>query len=325
MSIERTDIKESDAIFVAGHRGLAGQTIVELLKRQGYRNLVLRTHQELDLLDQRSVFDFFRTQKIDHVILAAARVGGIYANSIQQVDFLYENITIEMNVIRAAADNGVKKLVFLGSSCIYPKHALQPIREDSLLSGPLEPTNEGYALAKIAGLKLCHFYNTFQKKPFVSLMPSNLYGPGDNFHPDLSHVIPGIMRRFHEAKTQHRASVTIWGTGNVRREFLYVDDLADATVLALKQYRSADTINVGRGEDITIRGLVEIMKQVVDFSGKIEYDTSKPDGTPRKLLDISRIRALGWGPKTSLEEGLRRTYQWAVQNNLFAPIEKRAV
>lgn len=306
------------SIFVAGHRGLVGSGIVRELKNQGFDRLILKTHAELDLLNQAAVNLFFEKNKIDHVFLAAAKVGGIYANATYQADFLYENLMIATNVIHAAAKTEVKKLLFLGSSCIYPKLATQPIKEESLLTGPLEATNEGYAIAKIAGLKLCEMYQRQYQKNFISAMPTNLYGPGDNFHPDNSHVIPGMMRRFHEARLSGAKSVMIWGSGTPKREFLHVDDLAKGLITLMKQYESSQTINIGTGEDCTILELAQTMKEVVGFQGEITLDPSKPDGTPRKVLDVSKIRALGWKPNHSLKEGLSSTYHWALEAGVFA-------
>ncbi len=308
----------SDArVFVAGHRGLVGSGIVRNLQSKGFQNLVLRTRQELDLLDQSAVRLFFEREKIDFVFLAAATVGGIEANRTQQARFLYENLVIETNVIQAAVDFGVEKLLFLGSSCIYPKHAPQPIREDSLLTGPLEPTNEGYAIAKIAGLKLCEMLNRQNGRRFISAMPTNLYGPGDNFHPTHSHVIPGMMRRYHAAHVENHDSVTVWGTGTPRREFLHVDDLSEALFLAMSRYEEPETINVGTGDDVTISELSRMMAKAVGFEGQIIFDSTKPDGTPRKLLDVSKIKAIGWQPKIGLEQGLASTYQWALEHSSF--------
>ncbi len=311
-------------IFVAGHRGMVGSAIVRRLKAEGYSEVVTRARAELDLLDQSSVNKFFRDQRIDAVFLAAAKVGGIHANNTQQADFLYQNLMIAGNTIHAAAENGVKKLLFLGSSCIYPKMAPQPLQESSLLTGALEPTNEGYAIAKIAGLKLCQMYRRQYGKNFISAMPTNLYGPGDNFHPLNSHVVPGMMRRFHEAKQKGLSEVTVWGSGTPMREFLHVDDLAQGLVLLMRNYESEETINIGTGEDCTIRELAEMMKEVVGYSGRIAFDTSKPDGTPRKILDVSRIRALGWKHSYSLREGLQNAYHWALENRALenGPIER---
>lgn len=303
-------MNHSSTIFVAGHRGLVGSALVRKLRAAGYERIVTCTRAELDLLDQAAVHRFFREQEIDFVFLAAARVGGIHANATRQADFLYENLVISTNVLHAAAENGVAKLLYLGSSCIYPRLAPQPIREDSLLTGPLEPTNEGYAIAKIAGLKLCEHYQRQYGKRFISAMPTNLYGPEDNFDPLGSHVIPGMMRRFHEAKLAGAGEVVVWGSGAPRREFLYVEDLADALHELMLRYEAPETINVGTGEDVTIAELAETMKRVVGFEGSVVFDTTKPDGTPRKLLDVSRMSALGWQPAWSLTDGLRETYRW---------------
>ncbi|MDX1584792.1 MAG: GDP-L-fucose synthase [Thermoanaerobaculia bacterium] len=303
-------------IWISGHTGLVGSAIVRQLREEGFENLLLRTHAELDLTRQEPVENFFRNERPDYVIHAAGRVGGIHANATQQAQFLYENLLMAAHVIHAAAELDVRKLLFLGSSCIYPRDAEQPMREDALLTGPLEPTNEGYALAKIAGLKLCEHYQRQFGKRFVSVMPTNLYGPGDNFHPLDSHVIPGMMRRFHEAKESGAGEVIVWGSGTPRREFLYVDDLARAIILLMETYEDAETINVGTGSDVTIRELAETMKDVVGFEGELRFDRSRPDGPPRKLLDTTRINALGWHPKVELREGLEQTYAWAVEHAL---------
>jgi GDP-L-fucose synthase len=343
----------SSRIYIAGHRGMVGSAIVRKLQTEGYANLILRTRDELDLLDQRSVHAFFEEEKPEFVFMPAGRVGGIYANSTHQAEFLYENLMLAANVIHAAAESGVEKLLFLGSSCIYPRNAPQPMTEDALLTGPLEESNEGYAIAKIAGLKLCEKYNNggisnfefrisnlkepdeallplnskFEirnskspRKRFISAMPTNLYGPRDNFDPLHSHVIPGMMRRFHEAKSNGAKQVVVWGTGTARREFLHVDDLADALMLLMKDYEESRTINVGIGEDLTITELALLMKKVVGFDGQIVFDETKPDGTPRKLLDVTRIHALGWKATRPLEEGLRKTYEWAVKEHVFSQL-----
>lgn len=309
-------LSKSETVFVAGHRGMVGSAVVRRLTALGYTKIITRPRETLDLKNQHDVRAFFATEKPNAVILAAAKVGGILANSQFPTEFLLENLQIECNVIEAAAQHS-EHLLFLGSSCIYPKLAHQPIQENSLLTGPLEKTNEAYALAKIAGLKLCEYYNREHGKHFISAMPTNLYGPGDNFHPDQSHVIPGLMRRFHHAKETRQSSVVVWGSGTPLREFLHVDDLAEALVLLLEQYDSPETINVGTGQELTIKELAAKLKLIVGFDGSIEWDLTKPDGTPRKLLDVSRIRDLGWKPKVTLDEGLRQTYEWAFRVGAF--------
>lgn len=310
-------MEKSAKIFVAGHLGLVGSAIVRNLHGRGYNNLVLKTRSELDLLEQAQVRAFFAAERPEYVVVAAAKVGGILFNNNYQADFLYENVVIATNVIRSAYETGVKKLLYLGSSCIYPREAPQPIKEEYLLTGPLEPTNEGYALAKIVGLKLCEKFYKQYGKDFISAMPTNLYGPGDNFHPEHSHVIPGLIRRFHEAKVQDRPEVVIWGSGAPRREFLFVDDLAEALYILMLKYSEPVTINIGTGEDCTILELAETIKEVVGYQGKIVLDRSKPDGMLRKELDVSRIKALGWAPKTPLREGIKQTYQWALSHGVL--------
>jgi len=310
-------MEHDSTIFVAGHRGLVGSAIVRNLTEKGYGPLLTRTRQELDLLDQARVHQFFRENRIDYVIVAAAKVGGILHNQSHQADFLYENLVTATNIIHAAAEEGVKKLLFLGSSCIYPKFAAQPIKEEEILTGPLESTNEGYALAKLAGLKLCEKYSQQYGKRFISAMPTNLYGPHDNYHLQHSHVIPGMLRRFHQAKLDDAPEVVIWGTGKPRREFLHVDDLAEALFLLMHKYEEPTTINVGCGVDLSINELAEMMQMVVGYKGQIVHDKSKPDGTPRKVLDVSRLKALGWEPRYSLEEGLRQTYAWVLAKKVF--------
>jgi GDP-L-fucose synthase len=310
-------MKRESRIFVAGHRGLVGSALLRKLESEGYRNLILKTRRELDLLDQAAVHRFFHDERVEYVFLAAAKVGGIVANATYPADFLYENLVLGANVVHAAAENGVEKLLYLGSSCIYPRLAAQPIREESLLTSALEPTNEAYAIAKIAILKLCEKYWHQYQKRFISVMPTNLYGPNDDFHPEASHVIPGMMRRFHEAKAAKAEEVMVWGTGKPMREFLHVDDLANALVLLMEKYESPETINVGTGKDCTIAELAETMKAIVGYSGRIQFDPSKPDGTPRKVLDVSRVTALGWEPRYSLDEGLAQTYRWALENRAF--------
>ncbi len=306
----------SASIYVAGHRGLVGSAVVRRLEAEGYHNLLTRTSSELDLRDQQATGRFFEVERPDFVVVAAARVGGILANDRYPADFIADNIAIQSNVIRAAHDCGVARLVFLGSSCIYPKHAPQPMNEEHLLTGPLEPTNQWYAVAKIAGTKTCEAYRRQYGDDFITLMPTNLYGPNDNFDLETSHVLPALLRKFHDAK-RGDAPVTLWGTGAPKREFLYVDDLADAVLFTLRapEQRLHETaahgmLNVGVGEDLSITELAETIRDVVGSSSEILYDTSKPDGTPRKLLDVSRMARLGWTASTSLEEGLRRTYEW---------------
>ena len=301
-------MKPSDPIFVAGHRGMVGAALVRLLRARGFTNLLLRTHAELDLCDTRAVSAFYEKHRPDHVLVAAAKVGGIWANATQQVEFLSENLQIELNLINGAHAAGVKKLLFLGSSCIYPKFAPQPMTEDVLLTGSLEPTNEAYALAKICGIKLCQAYAAQYGANFISAMPTNLYGPGDNFDLETSHVLPALLHKFHLAR--ETGGITLWGTGNVYREFLHVDDLAEACLFLMETYDSPDLVNVGCGHDLTIRDLAELIGRIVGFSGQIEWDSTKPDGTPRKLLDVSKLGKRGWKAKIPLEEGIRSTYQW---------------
>jgi GDP-L-fucose synthase len=309
----------NDKIYIAGHGGLVGSAIVRQLKQRGFSNLIVRTHKELDLTNQVQVKNFFKQEKLDYVILAAAKVGGIYANNTYPADFIYQNMMIEANVINAAYENKVKRLLFLGSTCIYPRAVEQPMREDALLTDVLEPTNEPYALAKIAGIKLCESYNRQHGTDFRSVMPTSLYGINDNFHPESSHVIPALMRRFHEAKVNNDAEVVVWGTGNAMREFLYVDDMAEASLFVLeldeKTYKAntkpmLSHINVGIGKEVTIREMAETMKQVVGFKGGLTFDTTKPDGSPRKLIDVSRLSNMGWKYNIDLEEGLKKTYNW---------------
>lgn len=303
-------VKKTDSIFVAGHRGLAGSAIVRELHGQGYSNVLTRTRAEVDLADRGAVRRFFEGVRPAIVVMAAAKVGGIKANNDFPVEFLLENLKVQNNVIEAAADFGVAKLLFLGSSCIYPKLADQPIREEALLTGALEPTNEPYALAKIAGIKLCQAYARQHGRNFISAMPTNLYGPGDNFDLNNSHVLPALLRKVHEAKVRGDGSVPVWGTGTPRREFLHVDDLAGACRFLLESYDLPEIVNVGCGEDVTIRELVELVREVVGYSGELAFDPTKPDGTPRKLLDISRLKNLGWAPRIPLREGIAQTYAW---------------
>lgn len=303
-------MNSDDKIYVAGHRGLVGSAIVRALLNQGFTNLVYRTHAELDLTDQQAVRQFFADQKPEHVILAAARVGGIHANNHYRGEFIYQNLAIETHVIDAAYRQGVEHLVFLGSSCVYPRDCPQPMREEYLLTGPLEPTNEPYAIAKIAGIKLCEAYNAQYGTRFVTLMPTNLYGSQDNFDLETSHVIPALMRKVHEAKVAGAGEVVVWGSGTPRREFLHVDDLAGAVVFTLGQQEGSGLLNVGSGQEVTIAELAESLCRVIGFSGRIVFDATKPDGTPRKLLDSGRIKKLGWQAKIGLEEGLHETYRW---------------
>jgi GDP-L-fucose synthase len=295
-------------IYVAGHKGLVGSAVVRLLKEKGYSNIITKSHDELDLTNQTTVNDFFAENLIDVVIMAAAKVGGIHANNTYPAEFIYNNLSITSNTIHAAYKNNVKRFLFLGSSCIYPKHAEQPMREDCLLSSSLEPTNEAYAIAKIAGLKLCQYYRKQYGVMFHSLMPTNLYGIGDNYHPENSHVLPALIRRFHEAKINNSPTVTAWGTGSASREFLYADDLAEAILTSLSIKDPLDWINVGYGSDVTIKELTEIVARIIGYRGTIIWDKTKPDGTPRKLLDSSEIFKTGWKPKINLEEGIKLAY-----------------
>ncbi len=301
---------QESTIYVAGHRGLVGGAVVRALEAQGRRNLVLRTHQELDLTDQSAVRQFFERERPEIVVMAAARVGGIHANNTRPAEFIRDNLLMQDHVIDAAYRAGVQKFVFLGSSCIYPKLAPQPIKEEYLLTGALEPTNEWYAIAKIAGLKMCQAYRRQYGFNAISLMPTNLYGPGDNFDLQNSHVLPALIRRFHEARLRGDPSMTIWGTGTPRREFLHVDDLADAVVYLMDNYDEEGFVNIGWGEDVTIRELAEMVAEVSGFKGRLAFDSTKPDGTPRKLLDTSRLTSLGWKPKIPLRSGIEQTYAW---------------
>jgi len=301
-------------IYVAGHRGMVGAALVRALRAAGHDRLVTRTSAELDLRDGTATRAFLAAERPDVVVMAAARVGGIKANATEPYDFLHDNLAMAVNVIEGARQVGVRKLLFLGSSCIYPKHAPQPIREDSLLTGPLEPTNEAYAVAKIAGIKLCDHARAQFGCDFISAMPCNLYGPGDNFSLEKSHVLPAMIRKMHEARLRGDATLRLWGTGTPLREFLHADDLAEACLLLLDRYAAAGPINVGSGEEISIRGLAELTARVTGFTGRLEFDPAMPDGTPRKLMDVTRIRALGWAPRISLEEGVRRAYEWYLAN-----------
>ena len=303
-------MKKEDAVFIAGHRGLVGSAILRKLRAEGFERLLIRDRAQLDLTNRAAVEAFFGQEQPAYVVMAAARVGGIKANDEQPVEFLLENLQIQNNLIRAAHEHGARKLLFLGSSCIYPKLARQPIPESALLGGPLEPTNEAYAIAKIAGIKLCQAYAREYGANFISAMPTNLYGPNDNFDLETSHVLAALLRKTHEAKLSGAREIVVWGSGQPRREFLHVDDLASASLFLLQNYDSPEIINVGTGKDLTIRELAELICEVVEFEGEIVLDPSKPDGTPRKLLDVSKINSLGWKPQISLREGIVRTYEW---------------
>ncbi len=307
---------EKDAkIYIAGHRGMVGSAILRNLKAKGYSNFILRTSSELDLKDQQAVIRFFEKEKPDYVFLAAAKVGGINANNIYRADFLYDNLSIQNNVIHCSYLQGVKKLLFLGSSCIYPKLAPQPLKEKYILSGELEPTNEPYAIAKIAGIKLCEAYRDQYACNFISVMPTNLYGVNDNYHPDNSHVLPALIRRFHEAKVNNLAEVVIWGSGKPLREFLFADDMADASVFLMENYDEKEFVNIGTGKEISISDLAKLVKTIIGYEGNIVYDSSKPDGTPRKLLDVTKLTNLGWHYNTELREGIEIAYKDFLKNN----------
>ena len=323
METKTQPLSPETRIYVSGHRGLAGSALMRCLKSKGFNNLIVRTHQELELTDQSAVRNFFQEEKIDYVIVAAAKVGGIHANNTYPAEFIYGNLMVEANLIHEAYRAGIDRILFLGSSCIYPKHAPQPMREDVLLTGLMEPTNEPYAVAKIAGIKLCESYNRQYGTHFRSVMPTNLYGPNDNFDLENSHVLPALIRKFHEAKESGETSIEVWGTGNPRREFLHVNDLADACVYLMglpdEIYESSVSprlshVNVGTGEDMTIRSLAEMIGDIVEFQGKIHFNTDKPDGPPRKLLDVSLLNRLGWKRKISIEDGLISTYQWYLEH-----------
>jgi len=316
-------MEKTAKIFLAGHRGLVGSAIARKLQADGYRNIIERDRVELDLTNEPAVATFFVREKPEVVILAAAKVGGIKANNDYPVEFLLDNLRVQNNVLSSAHANGVRKLLFLGSSCIYPKHAPQPISESALLTGPLEPTNEAYAVAKIAGIKLCQAYATEYGETYISAMPTNLYGPNDNFDLATSHALPALLRKAHEAKRSGARELVVWGTGKPRREFLYVDDMADACVFLLENYDSPEIVNVGWGEDISIRELSELICDVVDFEGELVFDATKPDGTPRKLLDVAKLNGLGWQPKVSLRDGIARTYEWFLENDAAPALSAR--
>ncbi|WP_163182727.1 GDP-L-fucose synthase [Neobacillus sedimentimangrovi] len=309
-------MNKDSKIYVAGHRGLVGSAIVRKLEEKGYTNVVFRTSKELDLRDKYAVDNFFAEEKPEFVFLAAAKVGGIVANNEYPADFIRDNLLIQTNIIDAAYCTNVKKLLFLGSTCIYPKMAPQPLKEEYLLTGELEPTNEPYAIAKIAGIKMCQSYNRQYGTQYISVMPTNLYGPNDNFDLHTSHVLPALIRKFHEAKENKAPFVEVWGTGTPRREFLYSDDLADACIYLMNNYSGNEIVNIGVGEDIAIKDLAKKIKAVVGYTGEIQFDTTKPDGTPRKLVDVTKLNSLGWKAKISLDEGLKKAYQWYLENEL---------
>jgi len=311
---EKSEMRNTDKIYVAGHRGMVGSAIVRKLLKEGYDNLLLRTSQQLDLRDQAAVNDFFSEEKPDYVFLAAAKVGGIMANNTYRADFIFDNLAIQNNIIKASQENDVKKLLFLGSSCIYPKLAPQPLKEEYMLTGPLEPTNEPYAIAKIAGIEMCDAFRAQYGCNFISVMPTNLYGPNDNYDLKNSHVLPALIRKFHEAKINNEPYVVLWGTGKPRREFLHADDLADACYFLMQNYNEPGLVNIGTGVDIEIGELAQLIKKIVGYEGNIEHDFTKPDGTPRKLLDVSKLHSLGWKASISLEEGLRKVYSEFAQS-----------
>jgi len=312
-------LNRESRIYVAGHRGMVGSAIVRRLREEGFEGIVTRARTELDLTDARAVDAFFAEERPEYVFLAAAKVGGILANATCPAGFIRENLAIELNVIEAAHRHGVKKLLFLGSSCIYPRHAPQPIKEEYLLTGALEPTNQPYAIAKIAGIELCRSYRRQYGADFISVMPTNLYGPNDDFDPRTSHVLPALIRRFHEAKERGDEAVVVWGSGRPRREFLHADDLADACVFLMERYSAEEPINVGVGKDMSIASLAELVREVVGYEGEIRFDPSKPDGTPRKLLDVGRLHSMGWRARIPLREGIERTYRWYLEDTVPAP------
>lgn len=307
-------MNKNNKIYIAGHRGLVGSAILRLLQKEGYTNLVYKTRKELDLTNQVNVSDFFKREKPEYVFLAAAKVGGIHANNTYPVDFIVDNIQIQTNIIKSSFENNVKKLLFMGSVCIYPKYADVPVKENSLLTGMLEPTNDAYAIAKIAGIKMCQAYRKQYGVDYISTMPCNLYGINDNFHPTNSHVLPALIRRFHEAKINKLEEVVCWGDGSARREFMNADDVADASLFLMKNYSSDEIINIGCGEDFTIKEVVEMIKDIVGYNGKIVWDTTKPNGTPKRLLDTDKIFNMGWKPKIKLNKGLKEAYEWYTKN-----------
>ena len=313
--IRRITMEKSSKIYIAGHRGLVGSALVRNLESKGFTNIIKRTSKELDLRNQQAVQEFFKQERPEYVILAAAKVGGIHANNTYPAEFIYDNLMIQNNVIKAAHDFKVKKLLFLGSTCIYPKLAPQPIKEEYLLTGALEETNEAYAVAKIAGLEMCKFFKRQYGDNFISCMPTNLYGPNDNFDLQSSHVLPALIRKFHEAKVNHQPTVEVWGTGTPLREFIYVDDMADACIFLMENYDGEQHVNIGTGEEVSIRQLAETVKEVVGFEGELIFNTNMPDGTPRKLTTVDKLHALGWKHKVSLKDGIQRAYDWYLQNN----------
>lgn len=315
ITMKRAQMQKDSKIFVSGHRGLVGSAIVRSLIKKGYKNIITRTRQECDLLDVNSVDAFFKKEKPEYVFLAAARVGGILENNNYPAEFISQNLLIQTNIINSAYKYGAKKLLFLGSSCIYPKMAPQPIKEEYLLTGPLEKTNEAYAVAKIAGIVMCQSYNKQYGTDYVSIMPTNLYGQNDNFNLNSSHVLPALMRRFHEAKINNSPTVTVWGSGKPKREFLHVDDMADASVFIMNNYSGSEIVNIGTGSDISIKSLAEKIKKFVGYKGKIVWDTSKPDGTPRKRLNVSKLHKLGWKHKIDVDAGIKSTYKWFLEND----------
>ena len=310
-------MKTTSKIYIAGHRGLVGSAIVRKLESDGYTNIITRTHAELDLLNQKAVTDFFESEKPEYVFLAAAKVGGIMANKTYPADFIYQNLVIETNIVESAHQSGVIKLLFLGSSCIYPKLAPQPIKEEYLMTGPLEPTNDAYAIAKIAGIMMCQSYRRQYGSNFISVMPTNLYGENDNFDPETSHVLPALIRKFYEAKLAEAPTISMWGTGTAQREFLYVDDMATACLHLMNTYNEPEIVNIGTGEDITIKELAETVAKIVGYGGTLEWDTTKPDGTPRKLLDVSKLHSLGFHHQISLKDGIKKTYEWYTCNKII--------
>jgi GDP-L-fucose synthase len=310
-------MEKTSKIYIAGHRGLVGSAILRKLRELGYKNIVYKTHQEVDLTRQEKVEEFFDQERPEYIFLAAAKVGGIWANNSYPAEFIYSNLAIQTNIIHASYLFNVKKLLFLGSSCIYPKQCPQPMKESHLLSGYLEPTNEPYAVAKIAGIKMCQSYNRQYGTHFISVMPTNLYGPNDNFDLETSHVLPALIRKFYEAKVAGRRMVEVWGTGTPRREFLHVDDLTDACIHLMNNYDGDEIINIGVGEDLTIRELAELISSIVEFEGKLRFDTSKPDGTPVKRLDVSKLNSIGWRATIPLKRGIKETYNWCLQNSVF--------